>query len=207
MPTADENLATIALFISVAVLHAIQARLVVWAADLFFERQVEKETVFRTNPANTLPYMALLALERESVVHIAEVLRDEHKLYPTTATIRGKADLERHRDALSHPLTVRWRRQDRQEFADTQRVWRDFRPGIIWDMQKSINEELRARGQATRNDDIAVTVEMASMLELILKFAVNAGYGPHDPVALLEWLGRAKEKYVRLLDAHPDGQV
>ena len=49
------------------------------AADSLFRRTPE---LFARNPANTLPYIALSALEGHSVVHIAEALKDEHDLHP-----------------------------------------------------------------------------------------------------------------------------
>ena len=191
----DHALADLALFIALDVRHAIQARLIMWAADAFFEKQPEQRTRFRTNPANTLPYIALAALERQSVVHISETLKDEHGAFPTTATIRRQEDLDLHRDAVSHPATVKWRRKDRQAFFDAQREWKDFRPALIWDLQKSINEELRANGQRTHNEEINVTMAMADMLRSVLALAANDGYAPPETPGLLEWLGKAKERY------------
>ena len=185
--------------------EAITARLVLLAAGAIFSREPDKERVFRTNPANTLPYSALAALEHEAVVQIAEILHDEHELHPTSAKIRRKAELALHRNALSHPLTVEWRTTSGQEFFDQQRVWKDFRPGLVWDMQKSVNEELRARGQPTHNEDIPITMGMVLMLQIILELSIIEGKAPPDRASLFAWLTRAKEKYVQLLDLRPEG--
>jgi hypothetical protein len=187
-------------------MDAIQSRFVIWAVDNFFYGQPDPERAFRTNPANTMPYQALVALEERAVVCIAEWLRDEHDLHPVTVNIRGRPELERHRDALSHPATLQWRRPDRQAFHNENRVWLDLRPAIIWDLQRSINEALQARGQRTYNDDIPITHEMSEMLHLILQLSVNEGFQPHDPGTLLPFLTQAKERYLQTLEAHPDGR-
>jgi hypothetical protein len=162
------------------------------------------------NPANTLPYSALGALEHSSVIHIVEVLLDEHNVHPLNVQLRGLDALKLHRDALSHPVTVRWRSPKKQAFFEDHRQWSDFRPALVWDLQRSINEQLRARGLKTFNDDIPVTWAMAEMLNLILRLSVNDGPSvPSVPAVseLMTWLGSAKDKYLRDFEAYPDGRL
>jgi hypothetical protein len=176
------------------------------ANAVFAGKGAERMEWFRTNPANTLPYRALAALERDCVVHIAEVLHDEHNLHPTTATIRGKDELKLHRDALSHPVTVKWRRKDGQEFFEQHRVWNDLRPAIVWDLQKSINEALLARGQNVHVDDVPVTTEMAATLHLILTSAMNPGMPLPETSEMMQYLQAQRDKYLAILDKHPHGK-
>jgi hypothetical protein len=100
----DDNLAVQALFVSGSIASAIRATIVLRAADDFFYTYAEEEQprVFRTNPANTVPYAALRALEESTVVHIVETLKYAQKLKPTNARLRGLGTLE----LLSPPVPL-----------------------------------------------------------------------------------------------------
>jgi len=196
--TEGQNLDDIAMFISMDVRLALQAAIVMGVVDLLF---LESRDWFWTNPANTLPYSALRALEERSVVHISEVLHDEHKIRPVAADIRQKIELASHRDALSHPVTIRWRRPAMQQFHDQHRKWRDYRPILIWDMQLSINEHLRALGRKPRIEGVPVTPGMAVMLSSILRLSVKAHGQAAIPVEqdLLESLSGFRDRYLDFL--------
>jgi hypothetical protein len=101
------NLEDVGLFASMPARHALQAAFVMSAAQVFFHKYAERG--FFTHPANTLPFASLRALENESVVHLAEIIRDEHKLRPLDVSLRGAEQLLVLRDVVSHPMTVNWR--------------------------------------------------------------------------------------------------
>lgn len=203
--SSHENLADLALFIAQPVADAVRSQLVMWGAEEWFDGQPEAKARFRTHPTNTLAYRALGALERSSFVHVAETLKDEHKIFATDAPIRGRVELALHRDAISHPATICWRRDDRQAFADADRTWTDIRAGILWDVQKSVNEALRKEGQRGHNETIHVTLEMATVLHSILQLACGDGYAPPSAADLLGWLQGREPHYFALLDSHPSG--
>lgn len=208
MPNVDENLKNLDLLnlmMAMHVRHVVEVTLVVMATESLFRRTTR---LFATNPANTLPQVALSALEEQSIVHIAETLRDEHGLRPVSTEIRRKKDLLLHRDGVSHPMTVKWRTVDRQTFFDENRVWEDLRAALVWDMQRSINDPLRAAGLATHNEDIVITAGMALMVETIVRLSVTPEGArvviSTDEIPLL--LERAKTAFLNFALEHPDGR-
>lgn len=200
------GLEDIALLTSTSVLHALQAALVTHMADVWF--MTGPRDVYTRNPANSLEYIALTALEEREVIYIAEVLLDEHKVHQTDAPIRRKQELFLHRDALSHPVTVKWRAPDRQQFFDDHGRWTHLRPAIVWDFQKSVNEELRKRGRRPLgNEGISVTEEMATMLSMMLRSSIRPDCGVPPLTDLLRHMRDAAPKYIEALEQHPDGVV
>lgn len=200
-----KNLEVLNLCMAMHVRHVVESTLVIMATDSLFRRSPE---FFATNPANTLPQIALSALEEQSIVHIAEALKDEHKLRPIKTEIRRKKDLFLHRDGVSHPMTVVWRAADRQTFFDENRVWEDLRAALVWDMQQSVNEPLRAAGRTTHNEDIVITTHMAHMVEVIIRLSVTA-QGARVVISIEEipvLLERAKTAFMNFALEHPDGK-
>jgi|SRR5215217_1981398 len=163
------SLESLSLRTTMEVLFAMQSALVIGAADLLFH---DKQESFLTNPANTLFYTALRALEERSVVHIAEVLKDQNKMLRLPGEVRRKSDLFNHRDALSHPTVIKWRNAEMQRFYDERRHSSDFRPVLLWDMQRSINEQMCAFGLKPRVETIDVTPDMAIALSGILRLSL-----------------------------------
>jgi hypothetical protein len=199
-----KNLEIIALFTHHEVVDALSANLITWVADHFFAQNPGQ---FRTNPANTMTYVALAALEGRCVVRVAETLRDEHNLHRTSVPIRRKWDLINHRDALSHTGTVRWRKREMQEFTDAGRHWDDVRPALLWDMDRSVTEALVANGRRPPDGDLIATTEMARLLHLILDASRETSIGVPDPPALGGFLASNTARYVQILEKYPDGQL
>ncbi|MEE9287904.1 MAG: hypothetical protein V3W33_07495 [Gammaproteobacteria bacterium] len=195
------------ILIALEVRQAMQASIVMIAAAAAF---AGNRKWFVQNPANTLPFAALQALEKGATVTIAEVLKAEHGTFPVTMTIRRKADLIAHRNSISHPVTVKWRRPEMQAFSDGHREWLDLRPALIWDMQRSINEELKRAGRRVWNDEVNITPEMAMLLELIFKLSARPEALPYlsapteDMQASLQ---EFRDNYLDFLVEHPDGQT
>ena len=154
---------------------------------------------FRTNPDNTLASCALAALEERSVVHIAEHLKDDNQALDLPENIRRASDLLLHRDALSHPFTVTWRKRKMQQFHDEDRRWRDVRAALVWDLQLALNEMLRGLGTEPRLTEIVVTPDMAVMLSTIMRLSMRpdalATVLPTE-VALLEALSVFRDRYL-----------
>jgi len=198
----NEDLETLALFAADPVRRALRSSFVMRAAATFFNHDTQQ---FVTNPANTLAYQGLRALEDEAVVHLAELLRDEHNLFPVARQIRGRDQLLSHRDMISHPSTVRWRRQDRQQFADDGNKWSPVRAGLVWDVQKAINEHLSTEHLDLRVHEVPVDLEMGRTLNFILTQSVRADVRPHAPDELHTYLSRQRPEFMRILEAHRDG--
>jgi hypothetical protein len=187
---------------SLEVQFALQCSIVTFAADHIFQRTRDS---FTMNPGNTLPYMAIRALEERSIVHIAEALKQK-RLFPEGTAIRKRMDLIMHRHSLSHPLTIKWNQSWMQEFFDQRRMWRDLRPALVWDMQRSINDEFRRYGVTEENDNIYVTTAMAMCLELILKLSMRTTSSVPSLTELQEGLQTFKDAYLQFLVENLDGQ-
>lgn len=204
----EKNLQTLSLFISMDVGSAMTAAYVTRVANCWFYQYPEEDQrkLFRTNPANTLAYRSLNALFEQSVVHISEWLKDEDKIHTVPDEIRqklNKLDLGLHRNAISHPATIKWRDPKMQEFADADRGAYEYRPAIVWDANRSINAELRKGNQELRNESITVTWEMAVLLRDILEMSMNAE--PPSREQLFAYLQDNAAKYQGQLEKHPDG--
>ncbi len=79
------------------VVGLLQSSLVRINADAFFHYNRD---AFFTNPANTILYRALRALEERVVVHVAEVLKDENGAFGVPQGLRGVMDLRFHPSLL-----------------------------------------------------------------------------------------------------------
>jgi hypothetical protein len=168
------------------------------AMGFFFENQND----FYTNPANTLLYQSLQALEERAIVHISETLKDENAIFDLPGDLRGTLDLEFHRHALSHPRTVRWRKSGMQEFFDAKRHWKDNRPAIVWDLQRSINEEMVKVRLTPKLSSVPVTPDLAILAATILRCSVKVESVPAIPpeTMLLEWMEKSRDEWIGILE-------
>jgi hypothetical protein len=194
-----KSLELLGTFIHIDVVTAIQSALVRTVASGFFHKNKD---AFAWNPANTLLYQSLRALEERAVVHISETLKDPERIFEFPTDLRGRIDLELHRTALSHPGTVRWRKAGMQEFFDADRHWRDNRAAIVWDLQRSINEELAKVGAEPKLTSVAVTPEMAVLVSAILRCSVRAESRETIPPEkmLLDWLNEKQGEWIKILE-------
>lgn len=184
---------------------AMQASIVIAAARVEF---VLHREWFARNPANTLPFIALQALEKGATVTIAEVLNDEENAFPVSVTIRRKVDLIAHRHSISHPVTVNWHQQKMQAFKEQGREWLELRAALIWDMQRSINEELKLGGRQTLNDEVVITPAMAMLLDLIFRLSAQPEALPHlcRPTEEMEAnLQMFRDAYLDFIVEHVEG--
>jgi hypothetical protein len=202
-----DNLAHLALFISHDVGLAISAAFVTQLAELWFIQfsDEDRRRLFRSHPANNIVFSALSALEDRAIVRIYETVHDEHGLHRNTAQIRRKEDLELHRLALSHPATVGWHKKRMQIFADADRAGYDWRPALVWDLQRSINDELKRNKREVYNETITVSYDMAAALHTILDLSRCPECEIPSRDKLFEYMQREAPKYQALLEAHPDG--
>jgi len=165
-----KSIETLALFITIDVMMAVQSSLVRAAADMLFHSRRED---FHNNPANTMTHQGLAAIEERATVHISEVLKNENGIFILSPDLRWALDLKLHRHALSHPATIKWRDAEMQRFFDAKRPYRDRRAAIIWDLQRSVNEELKRHGLPPKLETIPVSAEMAIMLGTILRLTLK----------------------------------
>jgi hypothetical protein len=165
-----KNIETLALFIRMDVVEAVRASLVRAAADLLFYSQ---QNDFQNNPANTMTYRGLVAIEERATIHISEVLKNENNIFTLSRELRRILDLKFHRHALSHPVTIKWRDAEMQRFFDAKRKYRDHRVAIIWDLQRSVNEEMKRHNLTPSLETIPVHPEMGMMLGTILRLTLK----------------------------------
>jgi hypothetical protein len=204
----EDNLYSLSLFIAKDVRSAMIAAYVMRVADGWFYQfsEEDRRARFRTNPANTWTYAALSSLFEHSVVQMSEWLKDEHKAHPVADDIRRKLDsldLQLHRNAISHPATVKWRDPKMQEFADADRDAYEERAAIVWEANRLINEELRKGKKQVRNEAIQVTDEVAGLLRLVLEMSMSGE--PPAREHLLAFLQDGAAKYQVYLEKRPDG--
>ncbi|HZL70197.1 MAG TPA: hypothetical protein VFC29_23020 [Candidatus Limnocylindrales bacterium] len=180
----------------------IESSLVLLVADHSFHQDPE-HLLFDQNPANTLPYRALAEFQNAAIVHVAEVL--QQKIIQVSPSIRRKLELRNHRDALSHPVEVQWRRADMREFSENYRKYADIRAALVWDMHRSINEELQRTGQTTRMETIEVNASHAIVLGAILRLSAKPGVRIPSDTEVMESLQEFLPEYMNYLEQHPDG--
>lgn len=201
-----QDLEMLNVFLGVHVFQTIEASVVMGAARLPFAEHPEW---FFTNPANTLVYRALHALEERTVVQIAEILRDEKRIFTNVGEIRRKAELLLHRTILSHPSSVKWHTPEKQQFFDERRQWTDLRAALVWDMNASVNERLRALGREPQIRHHEVHVGMAIALHSILRLSIRGemhGLIP-DEKTLFETLQTFQGRFIEFLEKRPDGRA
>lgn len=185
---------------------AVQSAMVTMASQGYFAKDPEHKR-FDWNPANMLPYIALKALGDRSIVEIADLLKDEHKMIPTGLSIRRKEELRNHRDVLSHPNTITWGRSGLQPFYDSHKQWTDVRAAIVWDMWRSTNEALADLGGKPADYSISVGGVHATMLHTILRYSMKAdqlAVLPGEDV-LAAHLQKFRDELMAFLAARPAG--
>ena len=202
--TADEvkNLEVVGQFVAPYVEHNLQAALVRFAAIGLFARNRE---FCRTHPANNFYSSALDALEQTTLVRIAEILK-AGPFQSVAPKIRQRGEVFLHRHTISHPLTVKWEKPAMVQFVQQGRH-KFNRQALLWDMQRSINDELRQHGKKIHNETIAVRWEMAVMLEAITRAAVKPEHqGMVIPAqTLVGHLEAFRNAYLEFLEEIPDG--
>jgi hypothetical protein len=200
-----KNLELTDMFLQGHVNHMLDGAVVMAAADQFFYAQ---EAKYRTNPANTFPYRALADAEMLAVLNIYAVLQDEEKLRPLNVQLRRVAELRLHRDAIGHPLVIsKWHRKEGQQFYDEGRKYTDVRAALVWDMQRSLNDELLKAGFTPRNAAVTMQWAHAETLATILRIALKDP-SMVPPVKDLEpWLVGFSTTYIAMLEKHPDSKV
>jgi DNA-binding PadR family transcriptional regulator len=202
-----DNLSTLALFIANDVRDVVTASFVTFLADVWIAQfsTDEQRRRFRTHPANSIIYQGLKALEERGIVRVHERLKDEHGLLRIAATVRRKGDVRLHRLALSHPATIDWQDRKMQVFAEAGREGYDWRPALVWDLQRSINEELRKHGRQPHIETVPVSYDMAVGLHAILNLSRHPSYEIPSVNDLFVYMDREVLKYQAALEKHPDG--
>jgi hypothetical protein len=120
---------------------------------------------FAANPVNTFTYQALKAVEDISIINVAEALV---KVQEVGVEISKKADAIKHRHAVSHPFTVKWRSKDMQIFHDKDRKYVDIKAVIVWDIYRTVTNKLRKLGNDNLYEDFSITKEMAGLVLLVM---------------------------------------
>ena len=194
-----KRLETLALFAATNVRATIQSSMVTQWASRTFDRNRE---LFAMNPANTLVYSALKALEERSIVHIAELLAAESGLFgPITRHVRSREQIHRHRLALSHTFTIKWRKPEMQAFYDDDRHILDFASAFVWDFQHSVNTRIRALGGEPKYVTVDVSFDMACALQEIFRGSLASHDTTNLPSAedFFTQLGEYRDKFLESL--------
>jgi hypothetical protein len=198
-----KNLDVVAQFISPYVAQALQASMVeLYVMGLFSSNKEH----YAGHPMNSMHGSALHALQQQSLVHIDAVLQSP-VLQPLPVKVRRKFDLMLHRNKIAHPLEVKWRKA-MSKFINEKRDLYDYKPALIWDMQRSVNDELRQRGMRVHNEAVSVTWDMAVMTEVITRAALKpeSAHRAVPAADLLPYLRRFAPRYLLELEKMPDGR-
>jgi hypothetical protein len=202
----NKDLETLALFTSGDVKTAVQAAIVTLNADLRFAQCERKEELFATNPANTVAYQAMHALEGEAIVRVSEALGKDAGLLPAGTEVRRKADLVCHRHAISHAYTISWTNPKMQEFAARDRQWLDRKAALVWDMWRSLNELLVERDLPSGDMTVGIGWQHAAIVHLIMRSSVKPGVELPSEQSIFEHLQKFRDDYINLLVKEPDGR-
>ncbi len=205
-PAKDQE--TLAMFVEMDVKTAAQSAIVMFNADLRFDQCERKGDLFATNPANTVAYQAMRAAESQAIVRISEALGKSAGLLPEGTDLRRKADLVCHRHVISHAYTTgdAWDRKWMREFDASNRQWLDVKAALVWDMWRSLNEELAKLGRPTRDMTVGIGWQHAAMLHLIMRSSVKAGVALPTEQDMYDHLQRFRDRYIQLLEEAPDGR-
>jgi hypothetical protein len=203
------DLKTVATFLYSPVMNAVTASIMTSAADGFFGKDPEHK-LFTQNPANTLPYLALNALEDRSIVEISEVLHDDHDMIPEGVSLRRARDLRNHRDVLSHTNKIEFGRAGLQEFFEAKKQWTDLRAAIVWDMWCSLDEHLSRLGQRLGPPLDGLSIGLypihATMLHSICRYSMTAeSLKEITEEKLLDYLQTYRDAFVNYIVKRPDG--
>lgn len=129
--------------------------------------------------------------------------------FPLPIEIRGRSKLLNHRDMICHPTVVKWRnsKNNNQAFADAGHKWVAVRSGLVWDVQKQINEALRTEGSTVYVDDVPATAEMGELLRTVLISAGMALTEHHTGNAFHRHFELQRDNFREELEKYPDGIV
>ena len=176
------------------VYNALCSSLVTNYVQLIFQNN---KAAYWNNTANNLIYAGQKALEEQSIIQMVEWIKGNDRDLPPSLNIAHKADLICHRDYLSHPYLPKYFPR-MEKFIEQRRHWFDFRPALIWQMQKSINECLEQHKLRIQNSEVAVRPDMVLMVEGILKVSINEKVLNTIPsmVQIHEALVKFRDEYV-----------
>jgi hypothetical protein len=205
-----KDLETLVLFVDSDVKTVVQAALVTLDVTLRFERLTpeQKRALYVTNPANTVAFQAMRALEDQAIVRVAEALGKEAKLLPRGTELPAKVALVHHRNAISHPYIVVWTSPGMQPFFDANRQWHDIRAAIVWDVWRSLNDELVKLGKPARDMTVGIYWQHAALVHHILRASLRPEYHAAIPSeqSILDHLPRFRDDFLKLLVEKPDGR-
>ncbi len=145
------------------------------AAHLFllhhYHGQPERDTVFKTNVANSIVHRSIEALINQSVVGTYETLSKEIQRFGSLGfEITGLSELKGHRNYTSHPGTVEWRK-DMKEFIERELHYRDIKAVRLYQARQAVIDKLHALGHNEKVSDngALATNGIAEMIILCLK--------------------------------------
>jgi hypothetical protein len=221
-----KNLSMLAFLITHNFEQAMRAAYVTEVAGAWFTqyKRDDRPKFFSGHPSSSMAFTALEALEERALVGVAEQLRDHKNLFPIgtlAQKLRRFEDLYLHRHALSHPVLPEWDDPKMKVFVDQDRPGYDFRAGLLWDLQKSINETLAEAGATPEGSHdfkihvdsgphgirSLVTKDMAIMLAVILDRIRKPELMLPPVEYFVDLLLKGAARFQKLLEAHPDGQV
>lgn len=208
-PTGEKlkkNLEWLALAVSDCAQNAFSAAVVQFASLAYFMHH--GEDVFRTNPANTLPHIALRALEDQSILEFYERFTVTRHYSPVAFRSREVELLRQHRDLIGHPATIEWGSDHRQKFFDENRH-SHFKCGLLWSIAKKLDAALLAQGSQPRLASIPANYHLAETMNLILRLSVKPESIAIVPSAdgLLTYLNDQRAGIVEVLERFPEGTV
>jgi hypothetical protein len=203
-PTDAEkrDLDIVAQFASEPVRHVLESAFVRFAAQAFFTSGGHVR--YSCSPANTMPYLALTALENQSVIYLSEVLKEEKKRRSVSAVLDKKALLPLHRDMLGHPMTFEWRHSSRKDFAPRGHH-SYYRSGLVWTVAKAFDAALETNGIARHLAVVPSHLGMAEMLHSIFRLSMRDESDCPSAAELLAYFQRQGGAFVELLERFPDG--
>jgi hypothetical protein len=129
---------------------------------------------FISTPENYLPFASLKALEDNSVVKIAETLKEENNFEDLDKIILKKKEIIAHRNFISHPFNIVWGDKTTRELFEKGANIFDIRLALILDLNNSINIELlKRKSNNIREINTQILPGMVFIFESILKLSMK----------------------------------
>ncbi len=121
-------------------------------------------------------------------------------------SVRRRAEIKNHRDAVCHPPDSLSRPAARK-FVEEKNHIADVRAAIAWDAYRSINEGLAAANKPTNDLVITVDSDLVGVLRCVLSLCWHPAAPTFNDKALTEWLEECWAKDRIVFEGHPDGRL
>jgi hypothetical protein len=84
--------------------------------------------------------------------------------------------------------------------------WLDRKAALVWDMWRSLNEELAKLGKPLRDMPVGIGWQHAAVLHLNMRCSVKSGVQLPTEQDMLEHLKKFRDDFIELLEREPEAR-